>query len=342
MNKKFIALTILALGIYSTGYGAQPGTPKAPPAKQYVKPLIQKTPGTLAEQAQQTRINVENFKASNPTPKSYADQARAGLKRAGLALESFASGVQQSAKDFYNNPKQSVTKAASATGVALRDTASAVYNAPGQLSARLGGQKDFITGTQGSLRSGVTTLGDNMQNLRQSKTAQQKTTLNADGTRTVNYFDTSAGYEPKATGASQTYDAFGNLQKTNGQDVSAPNTYYNLPNRAARSAYQGATEFYNNPKTSVSKAASNLRSGVNSATTQAQAGLNSAGQAIGQMASNAQQSMTNAASSGYNAASQSLAFARRGLSKSKVTPEESSVLTTSEDQSQGYDNDYQL
>ncbi len=180
MNKKFIALTVLALGIYSTGYGAQTTTPKAPPAKGVATK-------TLKVNGQNTNPFDGTKTTSLTSRPSYADQARAGLKRAGLALESFASGVQQSAKDFYNNPKQSVTKAASATGVALRDTASAVYNAPGQLSARLGGQKDFITGTQGSLRSAVASTGDAFKNkFINPKDAQQETILYSDGGYQVN------------------------------------------------------------------------------------------------------------------------------------------------------------
>jgi hypothetical protein len=129
---------------------------------------------------------------------------------------------------------------------AAGSAASAVYNAPGRAVSGLKlGNQQFITGTDGSLRSATARLGDNLQNLRQSKSAQQKTTLNADGTRTVNYYDESAGYGSKSNGPSDKFDFFGNRLERNGKSQTDPNTYSNLPARTARSTYKGSQAAYN-------------------------------------------------------------------------------------------------
>jgi len=172
--------------------------------------------------------------AGQPAPRTYSQAAYQNLANAGNSLASGAQAVGANLASGARTAGQAAYNGAKTAG-------RAAYNAPGRVVEGLGlGSQDFITGTNRSLRSGVAATGDRLQNLRQSKTAQQRTILNNDGTRTVNYYD-ETGYTPEKTPTrSQTYDFFGNQTQQNGSALQAPATWGNLGSRTARSAYEGA------------------------------------------------------------------------------------------------------
>jgi len=180
--------------------------------------------------------NVSNIEAqpevSQPNSLSLSEQADQKLKET----------APTSQPSYYQRAKDGAINLGSQMGQGISSAASGVYNAPGRASVALGGKQEFVTGETGSLRSGIAQTGDYMQNLRQSKTAQQRTTLNPDGTRTVSYYDVSSGYKTMDTATptrTETFDAFGNLIKVNDQATTAPKTVFNLPNRTVRDLYKG-------------------------------------------------------------------------------------------------------
>jgi len=154
------------------------------------------------------------------------------LAYAGKSLASGAKTVGKSlstgARELYNDPSGSINRAG-----------RAAYNAPGRVVEGLGlGSQDFISGTQGSIRSGVARAGDSLQNLRQSKTAQQRTILNEDGSRRV--------LRGMSKDQLQEFDTTGSFY--NNDNVITGNDYDSFSNQAGR-AYQSAkgraTELYN-------------------------------------------------------------------------------------------------